>query len=121
MVFLKALGLLGVHLLLLVEELAQDFLALTDALLAEVLAQHLAHTLHLGVHDAAIGTNDVGRKHEQREDETVALALVSLLLLPLLVALLVLALVLVVAALKLLVARALLFFVIAIVVALVLL
>ena len=85
----ESIGILGVLALLLVEELAQDLLALQGAFLTEIGTQELAHEFHFRVHDLAVGANDVGRQYEQRENEGVALPLILplavLLVLPLLV------------------------------------
>ena len=65
--------------LLLVEQLAEDFVALLACHVAEVLAQHVAHQLHLGVHHPAVGPDDVRSQHKHGEQETVTLPLIRLL------------------------------------------
>ena len=67
------------HAFLLLEELSQYLVALQGCLLAKVLAQHVAHQLHLGVHHASVGPDDVCSEHEHRHKEAVALALLLLL------------------------------------------
>ena len=75
--------------LLLFEESGQDVVTLTDGLVAEVLAQHLAHGFHFGVHGLAISLDDIGREDEEREEEAVAVALCLPLLVGLSVGLLI--------------------------------
>ena len=71
--------LLHAHLLLLLEELEEDFLALLLGCLAEILTQESAHQLHLRMHDLAICIDDVGTEHQQREHEGVSFSLIALL------------------------------------------
>ena len=71
--------LLHAHLLLLLKELEEDFLALLLGCLAEILTQEAAHQLHLRMHNLAICIDDVGTEHQQREHEGVSLSLIALL------------------------------------------
>ena len=71
--------LLHAHLLLLLKELEEDFLALLLGSLAEILTQEAAHQLHLRMHNLAICIDDVGTEHQQREHEGVSLSLIALL------------------------------------------
>ena len=71
--------LLHAHLLLLLEELEENFFALLSGCLAEILTQEAAHHLHLRMHNLAICIDDVGTEHQQREHEGVSLSLVALL------------------------------------------
>ena len=64
--------------LLTFEQLFHDILTLRHCLRSEVLAQEVAQQLHLRVHHLAIGTNDIGCQHQQREQERVALSLIRL-------------------------------------------
>ena len=69
------LELLPAFALLFVEELVQDLITLCHSVVAKVLAQHLAHHLHLGVHGLTVGLDDIRGEHEQGEEKTVPLSL----------------------------------------------
>ena len=71
--------LLHAHLLLLLKEFEEDFLALLLGSLAEILTQEAAHQFHLRMHNLAICIDDVGTEHQQREHEGVSLSLIALL------------------------------------------